>query len=93
MNLFEKKYQLSEAAVFSNLGEQAVILDPKRGSYYGLDEVGVVIWEQLAVAPKSLSELCDSVCEIYSVERLECENDVQELIDQLQKSGLVRVIS
>lgn len=92
MNFFEKKYKLSEMAVFSNLGEQAVILDPKKGSYYGLDEVGVVIWEQLAITPKSLSELCDNVCEIYSVERIECENDVQELIGQLQKAGLVEEI-
>lgn len=89
MNFFGKKYRLSETAVFSNLGEEAVILDPKKGSYYGLNDVGVVVWDQIATSPKSLAELCESVMEIYSVDKQECENDVEELIGQLVKAGLV----
>lgn len=89
MNSPAKKYRLSDKAVFSNIGEEAVILDPKKGSYYGLDEVGVVVWEQMGKSPKSIPELCQAICEIYDVAEQACEEDVKELIQQLEKAGLI----
>lgn len=89
MNQSEKKYRLSESVVFSNIGEEAVILDPKKGSYFGLSDVGVLVWEQMSAAPKSVGELCQSVCEVFDVETQECETDLKELIGQLEKAGLV----
>ncbi len=76
--------------VSSNLGEEAVILDPKSGYYYGLNDVGSLIWK-LIQAPKTVSQIRNAVLDEYEVTPEECDPDILELLEDLQSRGLIEV--
>jgi hypothetical protein len=75
-----------------NLDGEVVILDLERGAYFGLDEVGARFWE-LIETPKRFEELCDILLDEYEVERATLERDLQALVQDLSKRGLVGVES
>lgn len=76
--------------VSSTLGEEAVILDLQRGEYYGLDEVGALIWNRIQ-QPCSVAAICAAVLEVYDVQPAECEEDVVALLAELRAAGLIEV--
>ena len=55
--------------VSSELAGESVILNLKTGLYYGLNEVGATIWEQIQ-SPKTFQEICDLIEAEYEVARL-----------------------
>jgi hypothetical protein len=75
----------------SSLGDEVVILNHKDGVYYGLEEVGMLVWEQLQAAPQTVAELADKVCEKYEITPEKCQADIQNLLNDLVKEKLVEV--
>jgi hypothetical protein len=72
------------------LNAETVILDFNKGAYFGLDEIGTLIW-RLLQQPQLVSALCDAVAEQYEVTRAGCEQDVIHLLETLQAEGLIEV--
>ena len=72
------------------VGEEAVILHLKDGTYYGLNAVGAAVWNLLQ-KPKRLTELRDAVVREFEVGAAECERDILSLLQSLAKAGLVEV--
>lgn len=68
----------------------AVILDLKKGIYYGLDEVGARVWT-LIKEPRRVSEILDALIEEYDVDRDRCESDVMDLLRDLQGRELIEI--
>ena len=74
-------------------GNDLVLLNAERGSYYGLDGPSLRIWELLAT-PVSLAELCRTLTTEFAVDyeacladttafcRSLCEEDLVERLDQ-----------
>jgi hypothetical protein len=87
-----QKYQLTNRHMSSSLGDEVVILNHKDGVYYGLEEVGMLVWEQLQAAPQTVAELADKVCEDYDIAPENCQADIQNLLNDLVKEKLVEVI-
>ncbi|MBS1214429.1 MAG: coenzyme biosynthesis protein PqqD [Proteobacteria bacterium] len=81
---------LSPEALFQEIGGEGVILDLKSSSYFGLDEVGVRLWQLLQADP-SLQAACDTLLAEYDVEPAQLEDDLIKLLDQLAEAGLVTV--
>ncbi len=80
----------SARQVSCQINEEVAILDLERSLYFGLEGVGVEIWEALE-QPRSVAELCDRIVESFDVNRNECEKDVLELLASLQKEGLIEI--
>jgi coenzyme PQQ synthesis protein D (PqqD) len=74
------------------LNAETVILDFNKGAYFGLDEIGTLIW-RLLQQPQPVSALCDAVTEQYEVTRATCEQDVIHLLETLHAEGLIEVRS
>jgi hypothetical protein len=72
------------------LNAETVILDFNKGAYFGLDEIGTLIW-RLIQQPQLVSALCDAVTEQYEVTRAGCEQDVIHLLETLHAEGLIEV--
>ena len=72
------------------VGEEMVLLHLETGIYFGLDPVGVRVW-QLIQAGKSLRQACDAVIEEYDVSREVLEQDVLALARNLVDKKLVNV--
>jgi hypothetical protein len=68
----------------------AVILDLKKGIYYGLDEVGARVWS-LIKEPRRVSDVLDVLLEEYEVDRHRCESDVLDLLRDLKGRELIEI--
>ncbi|QRR01735.1 PqqD family protein [Dyadobacter sandarakinus] len=86
------KYELTEDQISSKVGEDTVILNHNKGAYYGLNQVGLVVWDTLEQGPQTVDELCDAVISEYEVDELTCRRDVDALLKDLVSEKLVRVI-
>lgn len=69
---------------------ETVMLDIERGMYFGLQDVGKVIWEQLE-QPTTLDALCDRLVDRFEVEPDTCRSEVTAFLAQLHEQGLIDV--
>ena len=72
------------------IDDEVAILDLDRSLYFGLEGVGVQIWEALE-KPRSVAELRDGLLETFDVSRAQCEEDVIQLVSSLREEGLIEV--
>ena len=87
--LKNKSFRLSTEQVSSNMAGEVVILNHDKGMYYGLSEVGALVWSALEGGPKSFEELCELVMADYEIDRANCEEDISALLTDLIKEKLV----
>jgi hypothetical protein len=76
--------------IFSDLNGEAVILNIKTGTYYGLNEVGTFIW-QLIQSPTTIQQIHTALLEAYDVEASVCQQDVYTLLQEFQAVGLIEM--
>jgi len=69
---------------------ETVILEFDKGAYFGLDDIGTVIW-QLLQSPRPVRALCQTIVEQYEVDPVVCEHDIVRLLEQLHAERLVEV--
>jgi hypothetical protein len=85
------KYKLTSEQIASKVAGETVILNHNKGAYYGLDEVGVLVWDALEKGPQTLDGLCEAVLAEYDVEKEECKSDVDALLKDLISERLVEI--
>lgn len=78
----------SDEQLAATVDQEIVILSVERGSYYGLDDIGSEIWQQMAT-PVSVGALCDALEAKYEADRATIERDVLALLESLVAEGLV----
>jgi len=88
--MLSQRVVLSPEALFQEIGGEGVILDLASSTYFGLDEVGVRLWQLLQTNP-SLQAACDTLLSEYEVEPTRLEQDVLKLVSQLSEAGLAKV--
>ena len=81
---------IPEDVLFRELDDEAVLLNLKTGTYFGLDPVGTRIW-QLIVEERSLTRVLEAMLVEYDADRAVLEHDLLELSRQLCASGLCEV--
>jgi hypothetical protein len=70
-----------------------VILNYGSGIYYNLDVVGSFIWNLLQSEPVSKEHLTSTICAEFDVEVNQCKSDLNFLLEDLAKEGLVAEIN
>ena len=86
------KYQLTSEQISSKVGSQTVILNHSKGAYYGLDEVGMLIWDTLEKGAQTIDSLCEAVTSEYDVDPDTCKSDVDGLLKELISEKLVEAV-
>jgi hypothetical protein len=74
----------------NELDGEIVILSFASGEYFGLDEVGTLIWKQLQQRV-TLAEICAAVMAEYDVDEAQCTEDVTLLLEEMIAKQLVTV--
>jgi hypothetical protein len=74
----------------TELGAELVILNLRDGVYYGLEDVGVRIW-QLLQEPVTVATIRDTLVSEYDIEAACCERDVRTLLGELAARGLLEI--
>jgi hypothetical protein len=72
------------------LGDETILLDPDRGTYYSLNEVGSRIWELATEAP-TVEEILRRLVSEYVVDEATLASDVDALLGRLADEGLVEI--
>jgi len=83
---------IPDDVLFRELDGEAVLLNLKTGTYFGLNPVATRMW-QLIAEQHSLARVLEALAGEYEADRLVLENDLLELGRQLCASGLCRVAS
>jgi hypothetical protein len=78
----------TSSAMARSVGDELVILDPTTGKYFGLNDVGALIWDLLS-EDHDRDELVEAVLSGYDVEISVAKTDVDELVEQLRDANLI----
>ena len=76
--------------MFQHLNDEAVLLNLKSGTYFGLNEVGARAW-QLILEHRRLRHVLDVLQNEYDAEPEAVERDLLALAEQLVNRQLVHV--
>ncbi len=82
------RFRAAPGVVSAQQGARTIMLDSRRGEYFGLDEVGAAIWAQLSEG-RTLAELVDALDREYAAPRAELERDAAAFVARLEKKHLV----
>ena len=73
----------------TNLDGETVILNLSRGTYFGLNDVGTIVWQALQQRA-TIADLRDAVVREFEVAGEVAEADVRSLLAEMIDAGLVR---
>lgn len=72
--------------------DQAVMMSLESQRYYGLDAVGLRIWEILD-APRSIDEIVTQILSEFSVDQPTCQSAVLRFAQEMIDHGVARVVT
>lgn len=72
------------------LDGEAVLLNLKSETYFGLDDVGTRMWQVLTTSP-SIQIAYEALLDEYDAVPEKLQQDLGELLDQLVEQGLLEV--
>ena len=81
---------VTQVQISCEVNGEAVILHFDSGKYFGLNEVGTLVWNMMK-QPRSVCELRDAILSEYEVEPEQCEHDLLGLLRELRESGLIDI--
>jgi hypothetical protein len=70
---------------------ETVMLDMSAGTYFGVRDVGKVIWDRLS-SPMTLDGLCESLVLEFDVDEPTCRRETRAFLEQLDERGLLEVV-
>ena len=80
--------KISEQAHYARMGNQIVVADMGSGRYFGLDDIGALVWALIGERA-TRGAIVDRVHAEYDVSRDVLERDVDRLLDDLVQRRLV----
>ena len=83
--------KISKNVVHCEVEDEVIILGMKDGIYYGLDHVGVFIWN-IIQSPINVNEIHIAILENFDVTKEESETDLLELLSELVDNNLIEVL-
>jgi hypothetical protein len=80
-----------ESYVTAPLEKGLAMMSLEEGAYFGLDDIGAVIWDLLA-EPKTVADLCTELQARYAVEPGQCEADTLAFLGELHNADMLQII-
>jgi hypothetical protein len=74
--------------LWRELDGEAILLNPKEGCSYNLNNVGTLIWKMLD-GEHTPDEIARAVCELFDVEYAQALHDVERLLAELCDNNLL----
>jgi hypothetical protein len=81
---------VTQVQVSCEVNGETVILHFDSGNYFGLNDVGTLVWKMIA-QPRSVGELRDAILHEYEVNTDQCERELLDLLGELRERGLVDI--
>jgi hypothetical protein len=87
----DKRLVISQEVILREVGEEVVLLNLKTKQYFSLNPVGRRMLD-LLTQNASIGQAFSSLSEEYTVDPAVLRGDLQELIENLLKQGLVEIV-
>jgi hypothetical protein len=87
---YNSKVCARDGLLFENLNDCPFIFDPTTETAYGLDSLGVFIWDLIS-KPRTIKEIGDVVLRNYETERKQCERDILLFLKKLECFELIDI--
>jgi len=81
-------YRRNSRTISGRLHDELVMMDLEQGKYFSLNPVATRIWDLLEKQMDS-SEICSLLMDEYDVSSEQCVIEVEELLEEMGKMGLV----
>ena len=78
----------SDAAMARTVDDEVVILDVPSGRYFGLNDVGALIWDLLD-GDHDRDAILDAITDDFDIDRPTAASDLDSLLAELTGAGLV----
>ncbi len=79
---------IPDSVLYQELEEEAVLLNMANQQYYGLNDVGAQMWRSLMEA-RNIAAAEDLLVDMYEIERPALRSDLETLVRDLLKAGLL----
>ncbi len=87
----EKRFARSEQVVWNMVDEEAVLLNPETGLYYGLNRTASEVWQALA-NPQTTEQLVALIAKVFEAPIDVVGADVEALLADMAAKKLVKVM-
>lgn len=84
----EARLRIAANVYARSFGDDVVLLDFKRGEYFGLDDIGAEIWKGIE-AGHTVRAIAQTLVDRYEVSEIEALRDVRDLLSQMETECLV----
>ena len=84
------RFSRAEAQLSCKLGDEIAILNLDTKLYFGLSEVGALIWDELET-PRSFEELASVVTGTFDVEPQQCRTDLANFLGVMRDRKLLKL--
>ncbi len=88
MNLSEAPLRIKNQVLSKTIQNDQILLDLDKGNYFGLDETGAWVWDQLKTGT-TLDVLVNKLVTVYDVKESVAKNDVGVFIEELRAHDLL----
>lgn len=82
------KIKQNPEAIYTKLEDKIIILEAEKGELLTLNQTASFIWEKSKRAIE-VKKLVEKLCQEFAVERKVATRDIQELVKNLLKKGLL----
>jgi len=91
-NLFNKSVKVPDDILYQELSNgEIVFLNLDNESYYGLDTTGSIFWNELT-STENIEKAYNNILELFDVSPGKLRNDLNSLLEDLNKNGIVSFI-
>ena len=90
--MLQRHVKISKKLVGKKLKGEWVFLNLENGEYYGLNETGSLIWDQLA-SQKDPKAILDYLQQVFRTDRSALEKDLKQFLGDLEKEELAEIKS
>lgn len=81
-------YRRNSRTISGRLHDELVMMDLEQGKYFSLNPVATRVWDLLE-KPMDSAEICSVLMDEYDVNAEQCVIEVEELLEEMGKMGLV----
>lgn len=81
-------YVKNPEVIHSKIGDEVVLLNIKSGMYFGMNQVASAIWEILA-KQSTMEMIIEELMKQFEVDRVTCESQTKELLENLIEKKLI----
>lgn len=76
--------------LFAKVDDDMLAIDEQAGYYYAMNQTSSRIWELIAESA-TVEEICERLCQEFSVDADTCLREVTDLLHGLHDAGLIQM--